>query len=101
MFCSCQGPIWPLLPAQTAETFQASRLSVVQTDDKVKATLLTPAQPVDSIISAAHLTPASGKGTGFITVPIGSNGGGKLHCLLNFLFYLDTVKYFFSLYDLV
>lgn len=70
-----KGPIWPLLPAQTAETFQASRLSVVQTDDKVKATLLTPAQPVDSIISAAHLTPASGKGTGFITVPIGSNGG--------------------------
>jgi hypothetical protein len=77
--CSSQGPIWPLLPAQTAKTFQASLLSVVQTDDKVKATLLTPGQPVDSIIPAAHLTPASDKGTGIIRVPIGDKGGGKVH----------------------
>ena len=84
MLCSKQGPIWPLLPAQTAETFQASRLYVVQTDDKLKATPLTPAQPVDSIIPAARLTPASDKGTGFVEVPIGDKGGGKVHCLLKF-----------------
>ena len=59
-------------------------MSVVQTDDKVKATLLTPAQSVDSIIPAARLTPASEKGTDFITVPIGDKGGGKVHCLLKF-----------------
>lgn len=69
-----QGPIWPLLPAQTVDIFQASRLNVVQ-NDKLKATLLTPAQPVDSIIPAARLTPANDKDTGFVTVPIGVKGG--------------------------
>jgi hypothetical protein len=81
MLCSKQGPIWPLLPAQTVDTFQASRLNVAQNGDKLKATLLTSAQPVDSIIPAADLTPASDRGTGFVTVPIGDKGGGKVHFL--------------------
>jgi hypothetical protein len=55
-------------------------LNVVQNDDKVKVTLLTAAEPVDSIIPAARLTPASNKGTGFVTVPIGDKGGGKDYC---------------------
>jgi len=70
-----KGPIWPLLPAQTVDTFQASRLNVVQNDDNLKATLLTPAQPVDSVIPASRLTPASDMGTGFVTIPIGDKGG--------------------------
>jgi len=85
--CSKQGPIWPLLPAQTVDTFQASRLNVVQ-NDKVKATLLTAAQPVDSVIPAARLTPASDKGTGFVTVPIGDKGGGKVHCFTEILIWV-------------
>jgi len=69
-----KGPIWPLLPAQTVDIFQASRLNVDQ-NDKQKATLLTPAQPVDSVIPAARLTPATDKDTGFVTVPIGVKDG--------------------------
>lgn len=84
MLCSKQGPIWPLLPAQTVDTFKASRLNVAQNDDKLKAALLTPAEPVDSVIPAARMTPASDKGTGFVSVPIGDKGGGKVHCLLKF-----------------
>lgn len=70
-----QGPIWPLLPAQTAETLQASRLSVAQTSDRVKATVLSPAQPLGSIISATRMTSVSDKAAGFHRVPIGDNGG--------------------------
>jgi len=70
-----KGPIWPIVPAQTADTFQASRLNVAQTDDKVKATPLTPAEPVDSIIPATRLNSASDKGSGVVTVPIGDKGG--------------------------
>ena len=66
------------------DTFQASRLNNVQNDDKLKATLLTPAQPVDSVIPASRLTPASDMDTGFVTVPIGDKGGGKVHCLPKF-----------------
>lgn len=80
MLCPQQGPIWPLLPAQTAERLQAPHLSVVQTSDKVKATLLTPAQPVGSIITATHMTSVNDKATDFHRVPIGDNGGGKFHC---------------------
>jgi hypothetical protein len=80
MLCPQQGPIWPLLPAETAEKLQASRLSVAQTSDKVKATLLTPAHPVGSIITATRMTSVSDKDTGFHRVPIGDNGGGKFQC---------------------
>jgi hypothetical protein len=59
-------------------------LNVVQNDDKLKATLVTPAQPVDSIIPASRLTPASDKDTGLVTVPLGDKGGGKVHCILKF-----------------
>jgi hypothetical protein len=57
-------------------------LNVAKTDDNVKATLLTAAQPVDSVIPAARLTPASDKGSGFVTVPIGDKGGGKVNFVL-------------------
>jgi len=86
MLCSKQGPIWPLLPAQTVDIFQASRLNVQ--NDKLKATILTPAQPADSIIPAACLTPAADKGTGFVTVPIGVRGGGKVHCFIEILIWV-------------
>jgi hypothetical protein len=76
-----QGPIWPLLPAQVAETLKASRLSVAQTNDKVKATILTPAQPLGSLIPATRLTAASVKDTPFHRVAIGDRGGGKWQCL--------------------
>jgi hypothetical protein len=60
-------------------------LNDAQTDDKVKATLLTPAQPVDSVIPAARLTSASDKkGPGIVTVPIGDKGGGKVNFVLKF-----------------
>jgi hypothetical protein len=86
-----QGPIWPLLPAQIAETLQASRLSVAQTNDKVKATVLTPAQPVGSLISATRMTAASVKATHFHRVAIGDNGGGKCQCS-EFLTIKDKLK---------
>jgi hypothetical protein len=87
MLCSKQGPIWPLLPAQTVDIFQTSRLNVVQ-NDKLKATILTPAQPVDSIIPAARLTPATDEGTGFVKVPIGGKGGGKVYCFTEILIWV-------------
>ncbi|KDR18348.1 Proactivator polypeptide, partial [Zootermopsis nevadensis] len=67
-------PIWPLLPAQTVETLKASHL-IGKNNDEVKASLLTPAQSVGSLIPAAYLTPASNKSSSFHRVSIGESGG--------------------------
>jgi hypothetical protein len=61
------------------EALKASQLSVVQTNEEVKASLLTPAQPVDSLIPAARLASASNKSSSLHRVSIGDNGGGKFH----------------------
>jgi hypothetical protein len=60
------------------EVLQASRLNVAETDENVKAAVLTPAQPVDSVIPAVRLTSAS-KSPNLHRVSIGDNGGGKFH----------------------
>jgi hypothetical protein len=80
LLCSLQGPIWPLLPPHTAETLKAIRLSVTETNNDVKSTVLMPSEPVDSVIPATRLTSASNKAANLHRVSIGDNGGGKFHC---------------------